>query len=210
MDRRAFLTGASALAVTGAVSGCSSTSVWAPDDAIQRARYVHSGAPSVTVFTVKNVGSDNGAHTGLLINARERILFDGAGSYSLNATPERNDVHYGMTPAAVDFYIDFHARSEYYVTSQHIFLPLASADAIYAAALQAGPVPNALCTTRTTQVLKAAPEFADVNQSFFPTTLERHISALPNVITRTFRDDDDTRENATFGVPGQPIRFSIE
>ncbi|MGB1234762.1 MAG: hypothetical protein ACPG5U_03410 [Planktomarina sp.] len=207
MDRRAFLVGASTLALTG----CSGVAVVAPQADVQRARYVHDRPPSVTLVTIKNVGSDNGAHSALLINARERVMFDGAGSFVSKSVPERNDVLFGMNPAAMDFYIDFHSRMEFYTQTQTVYLPLSSAEAIYQAALKAGPVPAALCTTRTTQVMKAAPEFAALRQSFFPNSLYNQVQRMPGVISREFRDNDATREAAiAYEWRGQAARNSIE
>jgi len=52
----------------------------------------------LTLLTMKNTGSGNGAHTGLMINASQRVLWDPAGTFGHASIPERNDVHFGITP----------------------------------------------------------------------------------------------------------------
>ena len=84
------------------------------------ARYEHVGPTSVTLYTVLSTRSGAGAHAGLLINGSERVLFDPAGTWRHPKLPERNDVHFGITPKMVDFYIDYHARETYDVVEQTI------------------------------------------------------------------------------------------
>ena len=52
----------------------------------------------------------SGAHSGLLVNASEQVMFDPAGTWYHPNLPERNDVHFGVTPKMISFYIDYHAR----------------------------------------------------------------------------------------------------
>ena len=76
------------------LAGCAGTaaSVWAPDEAVARARYVHEAPPSITLITVVNNTTGGGAHSALLINADERVIFDPAGTWHHPQLPERNDV----------------------------------------------------------------------------------------------------------------------
>lgn len=110
------------LALTALISlaACGAEPIWAPDDAVATARYAHPGPTSVTLYTVLSTRSGAGAHAGLLINGSERVLFDPAGSWRHPKLPERNDVHFGITPKMVDFYIDYHARETYDVVEQTV------------------------------------------------------------------------------------------
>ncbi len=209
MDRRAFLLAGGAVAL----SGCGAQSVWAPEADVQRVRYRHPGGPSFTLFTVKNVGSDNGAHTALMISASERVIFDPFGSFVGRGVVERNDVIFGANPAIVDYFIDFHARQTFYVMTQHVALTAGAAEDLYRRALVAGPVGSAMCTTTTSRLLAETPGLeGKISQTFFPNWLFDQVAQLDNVITREFQDYDETRENAVqYGwVPGQPSRFNIE
>ena len=113
LSRRLFLAGAPL-----AVAGCASEPVWAPQSDVARAAYRHPGPPALTLFTTRNVGSGNGAHTGLMVNASQRVLFDPAGTFGAPSLPERNDVIFGVTPRVVEYYTGYHARTSYYVVEQ--------------------------------------------------------------------------------------------
>jgi len=52
-----------------ALTACTATNAWAPDDLVSKAIYRQSGPKHLTLYTMKNTGSDNGAHSALLINA---------------------------------------------------------------------------------------------------------------------------------------------
>nr|WP_040754211.1 hypothetical protein [Wenxinia marina] len=186
MSRRAFALGLPAL-----LGGCGGAqSVWAPDDAIQRAAYRHDGPPMVTLFTMKNAESDNGAHTGLMINASQRVIFDPAGTFGHPTIPERNDLHYGITPALEEFYVTYHARVSYYVVRQDAPVTLAQAEAAFAQARVEGPVPKAACTMATARVLRAMPGWEDISVTLFPDNLARQFARKPGVTEREVREDD--------------------
>ena len=102
------------------LAACGAEPKWAPEEQVQAARYVHDGPPAITLFTVINNRSNAGAHSGLMINGSERIMFDPAGTWQHPRIPERNDVHYGITPRIVNFYIDYHARETYRVIEQTV------------------------------------------------------------------------------------------
>ena len=75
---------------------------WAPDDEILKYAYRDDGPTELRLYTVVSTRNGSGAHSGLLISTpRERILFDPAGTFKLPFAPERNDVHYGITPRAL-------------------------------------------------------------------------------------------------------------
>ncbi len=92
---------------------CASTAepIWATDAEVSRAVYVHEGPPKLTLYTVINNKNGTGAHSALMVNASQRVIFDPAGTWHHPKLPERNDVHYGMSDAVVDFYVDYHTVS---------------------------------------------------------------------------------------------------
>jgi len=140
---------------------------------------------------MKNTGSDNGAHSGLLINASQRVIFDPAGSFAVSTLPERNDVIFGMTPRMEAFYASFHARETYYVIAQRIEVPAAVAEQALQLALANGPVPKAGCTRATSALLRQLPGFETIRPTFFPDNLYDAVAKLPNVETKTYRENDD-------------------
>ena len=174
-----------------ALASCSAPTVWAPDADVARAFAPPVGSPSLTLYTMKNTGSDNGAHSGLLINASQRVIFDPAGSFAVSTLPERNDVIFGMTPRMEAFYASFHARETYYVIAQRIEVPAAVAEQALQLALANGPVPKAGCTRATSALLRQLPGFETIRPTFFPDNLYDAVAKLPNVETKTYRENDD-------------------
>ena len=192
MDRRSFLIGAPL-----ALAACGGEPVWAPTDFVQRVAYTHPGPKSLTLFTMKNTSSDNGAHTALMINASQRVIFDPAGTFGHDSIPERNDVHYGITPRIEEFYISYHSRITYYTIIQSVDVPPEVAEMALRGVEAAGPVPKALCTTRTSGVLASLPGFEHIRTTFFPDNLMRQIAGIPQVSTREYREfDDDDKDLA--------------
>ena len=178
------------LVLLSALSACGAPSTWAPDEAVQAARYEHPGPKAVTLFTVINNKNGAGAHSGLMINASQRMMFDPAGSWTLPRLAERNDVHFGMTDKMVNFYIDYHARETYRVVEQTVEVPASVAESMMQKALAYGAVPKAQCTTSISRILKGEPGFTSVSQSAFPLSLMRDFAAIPGVKTRVITDDD--------------------
>lgn len=200
MQRRALLTGGAAAVLTGCAAG---PSVWAPDDVIAARRAPGFGPTALRLFTMKNTGSDNGNHTGLLINASQRVIWDPAGTFGHPTIPERNDLHFGITPRVEDFYISYHARETYYVVTRKIAVPPQVAEAAMLAFMSAGPVAQANCTRVTSQVLRGLPGMGWVPQTWFPDKLDQAFAARPGVETGVFRENDsDDKSLALATFPG--------
>lgn len=172
------------------LTACAAESKWAPAEEVARARYVHGGPPTITLFTVVSNSSDNGGHAGLLINGSQRILFDPAGTWYHPQIPERNDVHYGMTENAVDFYIDYHARVTWRVYRHDLVVSPAVAEKAIQLAEAYGAVPKAMCTQAVTSILRDLPGFESIPRTLFPTTAMAAFEKLPGVTEQVFRDND--------------------
>ena len=71
--------------------------VWAPDADVRKFAHPSDGPSEIILYTVVSTRSGSGAHSGLLIDGRRRILFDPAGTFRLPFAPERNDVLHGVT-----------------------------------------------------------------------------------------------------------------
>jgi predicted small lipoprotein YifL len=179
------------LAMVLALAACGAAEPkWAPEDQVQAARYVHDGPPTVTLFTVLSTRSGNGAHAGLMVNADERVMFDPAGTWQHPRLPERNDVHFGMTPKMVNFYIDYHARETYDVVEQTIVVSPAVAALVKRRVQDYGAVPKAQCTVSTSKILRGVPGFEGLPQTWYPKVLMEAFGQLPGVTTRKITDDD--------------------
>lgn len=177
-----------------AMAGCGSTvmreEVLAPQSAIDRVAYRHPGPSYLTLVTMKNTGSDNGAHTGLIINASQRVLWDPAGTFGHSSIPERNDVHFGITPEIEQYYISYHSRITYYTVLQRIEVPAETAEMALQLAIANGPTPKAACTTHTSRMLRQLPGFESIRQSLFPNNLSDQFGQLPGVVESEYREND--------------------
>jgi hypothetical protein len=186
MQRRAFLIG---LPMVG-LAACAAEPVWAPDDQVTRAFTPQIGPASLTLYTMRNNGSGNGAHTGLMINASQRVLWDPAGTFKADSLPERNDVIYGITPYVEELYASFHARETYFVVGQRLEVPQATAEQILRAVQSYGAVRKAHCTRSTTTILQDIPGFEGIRRTYSPTRLMEDFAKLPGVETWEIREDD--------------------
>ena len=186
MLRRTFMVG---LPLMG-LSACAAEPIWAPEEQVQRAFVPQVGPASLTLYTMKNNGSGNGAHSGLMVNASERVLWDPAGSFKADILPERNDVIHGITPHAETLYASFHARTTFHVIGQKLVVPQATAEQALSAVKAYGAVPKANCTRATSKILHELPGFGSLRRTFLPNNLFDDCGKLPGVETFEIREND--------------------
>jgi hypothetical protein len=172
-----------------ALAACAGERVWAPDDAVTRAAYVHDGQTELVLYTMVNNETGQGGHSGLMINGSQRVLFDPAGSWYHRTAPERNDLFYGMTPRMEEFYVAYHARETYHVVVQRIPVSRQVADMAIRLAAEAGPVPNAYCANSIARILRQLPGFEGIPQTFFPVRLSDAFAELPGVTSDRIYSD---------------------
>lgn len=180
-----------ALFVMLTLSACGGAdNVWASDEAVTRAKYRHDGPPMITLLTVVSNKSGAGAHSALLINGSERLIFDPAGTWHHPNLPERHDVHHGMTDKAVDFYIDYHARITYHVVQQDLVVSPQVAEMAIRAVQRYGAVPKAQCASAVSAILRSLPGFQSIPSAMFPKKIMKAFGQLPGVTERKFYDND--------------------
>lgn len=178
------------LALPAILAACTAEPVWAPDEAVARAAYRSSEPPSITLFTMVSNRSDAGAHSAMMVNASQRVIFDPAGSWWHRTAPERNDVHYGMTPLMLDYFIDYHARETYHVVIQTMEVSPETAEKALRIVEAYGAVPRAMCGRSVSSVLRQLPGFETVPGTLRPKAIMRGFGRLPGVETRKVFDDD--------------------
>ncbi|KMW58553.1 putative lipoprotein [Candidatus Rhodobacter oscarellae] len=182
------------------LAACGAEPVWAPEEEVQRAIYRHDAPPSITVITVVSNRDGSGGHSALLINGSQRLIFDPAGTWHHPHIPERNDVHFGMKNAAVDFYLDYHARETWHVVSQEIPVSAEVAERALALVKGYGAVSKAYCTRANTDILAQLEGFEGVPRTFYPVKLMNFIDTIPGVKRSTFYDDSPAN-NGTIKAP---------
>jgi len=197
MQRRAFLLGAPMLGL----AACSGEAVSAPETAVQRAFVAGIPPASLTLYTMKNVGSDNGAHTSVLVNASQRVMWDPAGTFRASVIPERNDVLFGFTQRVEDFYVSFHARETFYVVGQKVLVAPDVAEQALRLVMAHGAVPKANCTRATSGILRQLRGFESLPRTWFPNNLQDAFATLPGVVTTVYREDDaDDKSTVAAGI----------
>lgn len=182
------------------LAACGAEKVWAPEEDVQRAIYRHDAPPSITVITVVSNRDGSGGHSALLINGSQRLIFDPAGTWHHPQIPERNDVHFGMKDAAVQFYKEYHARVTWHVISQEVPVSAEVAERALRLAQEYGAVPKAYCTKANGDILSQLPGFEEVPRTFYPVKLMDYIATLPGVKRSEYRDNSPAN-NATIAAP---------
>jgi hypothetical protein len=188
---------AAALAVAVVLSGCAGGPQTGPDSTPEEAAaaaYRHDGPPAITLYTMINNRSGSGAHTSIMVNGSQRVIFDPAGSVRFAGVPEIGDVLYGVTPTVERFYESAHARETYHVRIQHIEVPAETAELALRLVQQNGSVAPAACTTATSAILGQLPGFGSIRRVVFPNKLADQFAGLPGVTERKlFEEDSDDK-----------------
>ncbi len=195
------------LAALLGLAACGAESIYAPEDQVQAARFVAGPPTYITLYTVINNNSGSGAHSAILVNGSERLIFDPAGTWHHPRLPERNDVHFGMTDKMIAFYIDYHARETYRVIEQQVFVSPEIAELVLRRVKDYGAVPKAMCTNATSSILRGVPGFESLPATWYPKKLSDAFGTLPGVTTKTITDDDDDNNHGVLLVQanGDPV-----
>jgi hypothetical protein len=178
------------------LAGCGTNEVIFADEEFVRSKiYRHDGPPRVTLLTMINNSTGAGAHTSMIINGSQRIIWDPAGSFKHDKIPERNDVVFGVTPAVADSYVRYHARETFHVRVQELDVSPEVAEGILRAAMEYGAVPKAQCALSTSTILS---QFFpnNVKAGWYPKKLADDFQTIPGVRSRVLREydsDDNSR-----------------
>ena len=186
MKRRVFL----AASLPLVLSACGADNIFASDEAVRAARVATDEPPSITLFTVIGIPRGEGGHSALMINGSQRVIFDPAGTWNHPRVPERHDVLYGITPNIRNFYIDYHARSTYWVAEDTVQVSRAVADMAIARAEANGAVSKSFCAIGVANVLRGVPGFQGAPSGFSPIKLRDWFVTLPGVTSRRHQDGD--------------------
>lgn len=202
MQRRSFLV----LGATAVVAACADNK-WASDEAVRAARFVSDEPPSITLFTVIGIPRGEGAHSALMINGSERVIYDPAGSWEHPSAPERHDLIYGINDNLKHFYIDYHARETYWVAEDTAHVSREIANVAIRSAIRQGAALKSFCANDTAQVLRRVPGFEAAPQGFSPLKLRNWFRTLPGVTGKKHYDGDpDNNHDVLLRQHGQLTR----
>lgn len=190
------------------LAGCAGTAepIWDSDEMVSRSVYIDDGPKTLTLFTVINTRTGGGAHSALMVNGSQRVMFDPAGTWRHPQLAERNDVHFGMSDAIVDFYVDYHSRITHYTVIQEIEVSAEVAEIAMAQIMAYGAVPKAMCSRAVTAVLANVPGFESVGRTWFPRALSKRFGELPGVTTTEVYDDSPSDNSGMIQAP--LVRFT--
>ena len=186
LSRRAFLAGAS----LAGLAACAGEPVWAPDDVVRAKAFRGTGPKSLTLYTMIDVRDGSGAHSSVLVDASQRVMFDPAGTFGHPTIPERNDVLFGFSPRVEQYYVSYHARETFYVVGQTVQVSPQVAEQALQLFMTNGPVAKANCTRVTSSILRQLPGFQSLPQTWFPVALMEAFGQLPGVVAREYRETD--------------------
>ncbi len=174
------------------VAGCAGSQRPQADLAEISARsYRDPGPSTLTLYTMISTRTGSGAHTSLMINGSERVIFDPAGSFRADVVPIKDDVLYGITPNVERAYRSSHARETHYARIQTVEVTPQQAEIALQIAKQSGPVAGAFCANSTAQLLQQVPGFEQIETTFYPVNLSDQFAQLPGVQTAEYRENDE-------------------
>lgn len=180
--------------------GCGAKSEWASDEIVSQMAYREPGPATLTLVTMINNRSGGGAHTALVINASQRVIWDPAGSFEHPRVPERNDVVYGVNPEVYNVYKSAHARETFHVVLQQVEVSPEVAERAFALARKMGPVGQAQCSASTSNLLSNLPGFENIGSHLFPKKLMNAFAKLPGVKTDKVFETDAGDKATAFGA----------
>lgn len=161
------------------------------DEVLAASVYRHDGPPRLTLYTMINNRSGRGAHTSLMINGSQRVIFDPAGSFRKGGIVTRDDVVFNVTPRLADVYTRFHARKTYHVVVQELDVSPEVAEQALQLALSRGEVPDAYCANSTSEILSQLPGFEGISQTWYPKDLSEQFAQFPNATRAELYEYDD-------------------
>ncbi|MEM8572520.1 MAG: hypothetical protein AAGG56_16660 [Pseudomonadota bacterium] len=182
------------LLLIAALSGCEFYRAAEPAE-IQAARYVSDRPPSVTLMSMVNSRNGRAAHSALLINGSEQVIYDPAGTFQHPELPRAGDIHYGVTPRYLDYYQRYHARFDYYVHAQTVEVSRATADQVLANAKARGKTPKLFCAESVTASVRPVAPFQNVGITLFPEGVREDFAQIPGVQNTFVREVDVGKNN---------------
>ncbi len=207
---RRILTGLVILGGLLLLSACGSGRPVAPVQVVEHVRYHDPSPPSLTLVTSIRTATGVGAHSALIINASQRVIFDPAGSFqaSINgkpAAPQRGDVIYGVTPEVLQAYLTFQSGKGFHAVTMTLPVSPEVAEDALQKAENHGWVSQAFCADATSSLLASLPGLnGQVHTSLFPRKFMRGFAKLPGVTAITTYQDGVVIPNGTANNPDEP------
>lgn len=181
------------LGLMACLAACGSDRPTASVAAVDQAHYSDPSPPSLTLVTSIRTAAGSGAHSAIIINASQRVIFDPAGSFTATAAgkpvaPQRGDVVYGVTPEVLAAYLRFQSASGYHVVTLSIPVSAQVAEEALTKAQDHGWVSQAFCADASSHLLSSLPGFESLHATLFPRAFMLQVEKLPGVTMRTYKN----------------------
>ena len=183
------------LGLTLLLAACGSGRPVASMQAVDHAIYtVPNAPPSLTLFTSIRTETGTGAHSAVLINASQRVIFDPAGSFQGESNgkpvgPTRGDVIYGVTDPVLAAYRKFQSAPGFHLVAITIPVSAAVAEEALAKAEDHGWVSQAFCADASSHLLSSLPGLSNrLHVTLFPRAFMLQAERLPGVTIRTWQN----------------------
>ncbi len=172
-------------------TGC--RGLFARTSADERARntYVAEGPPQITLFTFVYEPIDFHWHSGLMISAGERILYDPAALWNDRPRRRHRDVRYGFCDERLANYMQRVVGRSRHVIIQSVEVPAEVAQAALEIAVSRQPRIYGTCASSITTLLRELPGFEDIPRVVFPVNLMEAFADIPGVRTTRFPLPDE-------------------
>jgi hypothetical protein len=187
---RRLLVRALSLCAVAVLAGCGAPYQAPVDPQVLRAATYRSNGPA-QIALVTNISNRDGggAHSALIIDGPQRVVYNPYGTWSHPASPEQGDVHYGFTPEMEAWFIDYHARETYRVQVQRLQVsPEVAAEALRRAEAYGATGP-AQCTIAISTVLRGLPGFEEFPVVLWPSKAADAFAKVPGVKSTVYVDD---------------------
>jgi hypothetical protein len=177
------------------LAACGVDKTFDPQAEVDAARFVEGPPTYIVLYTGINDRNGSGAHSALLVNASQRVLFDPAGTFYHPRAPIQNDVHYGITDSVLASFHDYHARDtaseKFSVIERKLYVSPQIAEMILQRVQAHGAVPKAQCAQSISEILRGVPGFGGLPSTWFPIKLGEGFAELPGVQTRLITEAND-------------------
>lgn len=199
------------IAATGLLGACVvKTDPPVSDAELAASVYRHDGPPRLTMFSMINNRTGVGAHTALMVNGSQRVIFDPAGSFRKEGIVTRDDVVFNAHPPLVDVFTRYHARETFHVVVQEIDVSPEVAEQALQLVTSRGEVPDAFCANSTSTILSQLPGFETIEKTWYPKDLADQMDQIPGV-TRTvlYEYDSDDKEKALAAFDPKKVKENM-
>jgi len=171
-----------------------------PPEQAQGLAFRADGPPKLTLITLVNNRTGNGAHTALMINASQRVIFDPAGPLTDDRFTRYGDVLYGITPTKYLIYRGSYARGAYRYDTQEIEVSPEVAEQALRLVEAYGAASSAFCANSTSSILRQLPGFEAIDVTFYPVNLSEQFAAIPGVQGAQYFENDAGQQ-----ISGPPV-----